>query len=80
MPSRNSATTENAVVLKPVSWAATTLGVSQDTVRRMISRGDLQGYKVGRSLRVNEADVYAVIQPIPTVADTTRGDRSLRLR
>ena len=54
------------LTLKPLTWAAKTLGVSDDTIRRMISRGDLPGYKVGRSIRVNENDVYAAIEPIPT--------------
>lgn len=50
--------------LKPVSWAAELMGVSPDTIRRMISRGELAGYKVGRSLRVKDTDVYSAIQPV----------------
>lgn len=68
------------LTLRPISWASKTLGVSSDTIRRMISRGELTGYKVGRSIRLNEADVYAVIHRIPAAADTTGGDRHLGLR
>ncbi|MCS5478723.1 helix-turn-helix domain-containing protein [Corynebacterium sp. YIM 101645] len=52
--------------LRPVNWAADVLGVSDDTIRRMISRGELAGYRVGRSLRVMEQDVLDYIRPIPT--------------
>lgn len=63
-----------------VSWAAEKTGTSNDTIRRMISRGELHGYRVGRSIRLNKTDVLNLIQPIPTVANTARGDRFLGMR
>lgn len=63
-----TSTDDNApFTFKPVSWAAKALGVSDATVRRMIAHGDLPGYKIGRTLRVKDTEVYGVIQPvIPT--------------
>jgi excisionase family DNA binding protein len=45
------------------------LGMSKYTVRRMISRGDLTGYRVGSSpnspIKVSAAEVRGVPQKIP---------------
>jgi excisionase family DNA binding protein len=50
-----------------VEAAARRLGVSSRTVRRMISRGEITGYRVGkRLLRVYPADVESAVHRIPT--------------
>lgn len=36
---------------------ADTLRLSESTVRRMISRGDLRAYRIGRHLRIDPADL-----------------------
>lgn len=41
------------------------LGISVKTLRRRIASGDLPAYKVGRVIRVNPADVDALLRPIP---------------
>ena len=52
--------------------AAETLGVSPKTIRRMIAAGEITGYKVGagsagrRPIRVDAADLDALLHPIPT--------------
>lgn len=51
--------------LIPLAEAAARLGVSKDTVRRMIKRGDLPGYRVGlRMIRVSAADVRRAARPM----------------
>jgi excisionase family DNA binding protein len=51
-----------------VDAAAEMLSVSPRTIRRMISRGELAGYRLGpRLLRVDEAEVQALLRRIPTV-------------
>jgi len=44
------------------------------TVRRAIARGDLPGYKIGRSLRVNvdELDAWVKSKPIPNARTPKR--------
>lgn len=44
--------------------AATLLGVSPWTVRRMVDAGSLHGYRVGRLVRVSRSEVLASAQPI----------------
>ena len=52
--------------------AADQLGVSVKTIRRSIAAGRLTGYRVGgRLLRVDQAEVAAMLRPIPTTAGTT---------
>jgi excisionase family DNA binding protein len=47
--------------------AAHRLDTSLRTVRRMIARGELTGYRFGpRMIRVLAADVDALLRPIPT--------------
>lgn len=40
-------------------------GVSQPTVRRFIADGQLKAYKIGRSIRIAEADFAALYAQIP---------------
>ena len=48
--------------------AAERLDVNPRTIRRMIARGELTGYRFGdRALRVDQAEVDAAMRPIPTV-------------
>ncbi len=52
----------------PIEDAAKYLSVSTSTVRRMISRGELQGYRVGkgRLLRVDMGEVQSLAREIPS--------------
>jgi excisionase family DNA binding protein len=44
------------------------LAVNPRTIRRMISRGQLTGYRFGeRMIRIDPAEVDSLMQPIPTV-------------
>jgi excisionase family DNA binding protein len=47
--------------LMSVRQLAACLGVSVKTVRRMIGRGDLPCYRIGRQLRIAEVDVCTLI-------------------
>ena len=50
-----------------MNGVAEQLGVSRETVRRMIARGELRAYKVGPKLvRIDPADVAKVMRPIGT--------------
>lgn len=54
---------------RPVSIAvaAKYAGVHPRTIRRMISRGDVQGFRFGpRILRVDLDDIEAMLRRIPT--------------
>jgi excisionase family DNA binding protein len=55
-------------LLSPQSIAELT-GLSYDTVRRAILRGELRGFKVGGKLRVRESDYegWAYAQPVRSV-------------
>lgn len=45
--------------------AAHELGCSRDTVRRMISRGELKAYRVGsRLIRIRRQDLERAIKPV----------------
>jgi len=51
-----------------IAAAANALGVSTRTVRRYIADGRLTGYRMGpRLIRVDMAEVDALLSPIPTV-------------
>ncbi|MGP5033773.1 excisionase family DNA-binding protein [Brachybacterium alimentarium] len=40
------------------------------TIRNLIARGDLTGYRLGaRSIRVDRAELDALLVPIPTAGD-----------
>ena len=53
--------------------AAEYLGVTDRTIRNLISRGQLQARRIGNSrmIRIDRADLEAILQPIPT----TGGDK-----
>jgi excisionase family DNA binding protein len=61
--------------------AAEMLAVSVDTIARLIDRGELQPVRIGRSVRVAEREVEALIErrleqathavPVGVVQDTT---------
>ena len=47
--------------------AAYRMGVSQRTVRRMIDRGELAGYRLGKRLiRIDLDELEVSMEPIPT--------------
>ncbi len=39
--------------------------VSEQTVRRMIARGELPAYRVGAQIRVRPEDVERMLRPVP---------------
>ena len=50
-----------------LAQAAGRTGVSTKTLRRRISEGHLTGYRLGsRLIRLNPAEVDALLRPIPT--------------
>lgn len=46
--------------------AAAELNVSEDTVVRLITRGELRAYKVGRAYRIARADLDAYLEAVAT--------------
>lgn len=51
----------------PIDAAAEHLGVSEKTVRRMISAGQIKGYRLGsRLLRLDLNELDQMLCPIPT--------------
>ncbi len=69
-----SNTTPNASVrrLEAIPHAAEYLGVSTKTIRRYIAAGRLTAYRTGpRLIRVDLADVDALLQRVPTAGDVT---------
>lgn len=51
-----------------MSSAAERWSVSVDTIRRMVSTGKIEGFRLnGRVIRVDLAEVDACFRPIPTV-------------
>jgi len=46
--------------------AAAELGVSEDTVVRLITRGELRAYKVGRAYRIRREDLDAYLSSVAT--------------
>ena len=54
----------------PIEQASIHLSLDKKTLRRMIARGELRGYRVGpRLIRVDRHEVDAMLQPIPTAGD-----------
>ena len=50
-----------------ITEAAARIGVNTKTVRRRIADGSLVGYRVGpRLIRLDPAEVDALLRPIPT--------------
>ena len=49
--------------------AAEYLGLTDRTIRNLIARGELTGYRVGkgRSIRLDSNEVDALLRPIPTM-------------
>jgi len=47
--------------LRSIAEVAALLGVSTRTVRRLIAGGDLLAHRIGRSLRISEADLSAFL-------------------
>ena len=58
--------------LSSLRQVARQLHVSVATVRRLIERGELPGIRIGRVLRVDQADVEALIRRWRTNATTKR--------
>lgn len=54
--------------------AADILGVTTRTIRRRIADGSLRAYRIrnSRLIRLNEADVRGLLEPIPTTDRSTR--------
>lgn len=50
-----------SVQLLSVGHVATRLGVHEDTVRRMIARGDLTAIRVARCVRISEEELEAYV-------------------
>lgn len=46
-----------------------------DTIRRMISRGELRAYRVGRLIRIKRADLDKALKPVTNAADIRGGGR-----
>jgi excisionase family DNA binding protein len=60
---------KHARQFESLEHAAERLDVSERTIRRYVSTGRLTGYRTGpRLLRVDRAEVDAMLEPIPTVA------------
>lgn len=52
------------------SAAAEYLNVTDRTIRNLIARGDLTGYRLGaRAIRVDRAELDALLTPIPSAGD-----------
>ncbi len=57
------------LTLIPVGAAAARVSLNPRTIRRYIDIGKLRAYRVGdRSIRVDQADVDALVRPVPTAA------------
>lgn len=72
-PATDAARTERqnptASQLITIQAAAERLGVGNQTVRDFVSRGQLPAYRIGgRILRVDAADVAALVRPVPVGA------------
>lgn len=57
-----------------VHQAATLLDVSRMTVYRLIDRKELRAYRVGRSLRIDPADIDTYLRGASTFLELERGD------
>ena len=55
-----------------IAEAAELVGVSRDTIRRMIGRGQLKAYRYGvRVIRIDEADLLRARRPVTSMAEYT---------
>ncbi|KAA0925967.1 excisionase family DNA-binding protein [Rhodococcus sp. ANT_H53B] len=50
--------------LTTIKATAERLVVNELTIRRMIARGELTAYRIGRQLRLNEAEVDGLLVPV----------------
>ncbi len=53
------------------------LGCSPDTVRRLIARGELKAYRVGRLIRIRREDLNRALKPVTRVSELTSGGGSV---
>ena len=51
--------------LVPLDVPAEFLHVHPRTIRRMVNAGELTAYRVGKLIRVDMREVYALAQPVP---------------
>ena len=49
--------------LKTIKQAAELLQVHQNTIRNMILRGDLKAERIGRLIRIRQANIDALLTP-----------------
>jgi excisionase family DNA binding protein len=54
-----------------IADAAARLAVHERTIRRMIERGEIKGYRVGSALRVDPAEVDDAVSPDTTAVRST---------
>jgi len=54
---------------RSVEFGASYLDVSTRTIRRKIANGELRAYRVGGLIRIDQADLDALIRPIPTAGN-----------
>lgn len=57
--------------LVSINEAADTLAVNHMTVRRMIQRGELPAYRVGKSraIRIKTSDIEKMLRPVTPLAE-----------
>ncbi len=53
----------NSTDLKTIKQTAAQLQVSQNTIRNMILRGDLKAERIGRLIRIRQANIDALLTP-----------------
>ena len=57
--------------LVSINEAADTLAVNHMTVRRMIQRGELPAYRIGKSraIRIKTSDIQKMLRPVTPLAE-----------
>lgn len=65
MPRRPAPLTVRQITL---TQAAELLQVHPNTVRRMVSRGQLRAYYIGRHIRIDPVDLAALRQPVTKIS------------
>lgn len=50
------------------------LNCHPDTIRRMVSRGELKAYRFGRLIRIKRDDLEKAMKPVTNAADLRGGD------